>query len=114
MKKLVLIESPLAAPTPEGFARHQRYARAAMRDSLYRGEAPFASHLLYAQPGLLDDSIFFEREMGIEAGLCWGSKAELTAVYTDLGISSGMKRGIARAEQEGRPIEYRELGDWDV
>ncbi len=114
MKRLVLIESPLASATPEGFARNQLYAKAAMRDSLFRGEAPFASHLLYAQEHILDDSIFFEREMGIEAGLRWGSKAELTAVYLDLDVSSGMKRGIDRALQEGRPVEYRRLGsDWE-
>jgi len=113
--RLVLIESPLAAPTPEGVARNQRYARAAMRDALYRGEAPFASHLLYAQDGILDDTIFFEREKGIEAGLSWGAKAELTAVYTDLGISNGMQRGIVRAQSEGRPIEMRQLGPaWET
>lgn len=113
--RLVLIESPLAAPTPELVARNQRYARAAMRDALYRGEAPFASHLLYAQPGVLDDTIFFEREKGIEAGLAWGAKAELTVVYTDLGISHGMQRGIERAQIEGRAVEMRQLGpEWEL
>lgn len=86
-----------------------------MRDSLFRGEAPFASHLLYAQDGILDDSIFFEREKGIEAGLLWGAKAELTVVYADLGISNGMERGISHAQAEGRPIEVRMLkGEWSL
>lgn len=108
--KLVLIESPLAAKTPELVELNKAYARAAMRDSLYRGEAPFASHLLYAQDGILDDNIFFEREKGIEAGLLWGAKAELTVVYADRGISKGMERGISRAQAEGRPVEVRLLG----
>ena len=33
------------------------YARAAVRDSLLRGESPIASHLLYTQPGILKDSV---------------------------------------------------------
>jgi len=78
-----------------------------MRDSLYRGEAPFASHLLY--PQMLDDTDERERRMGIEAGLLIGRSADRTVVYTDRGISPGMKQGIKRAEDEGRPVEYRSL-----
>lgn len=46
----VLIESPFAAPTPEGIEEHVRYARACLKDALLKGEAPLASHLLYTQP----------------------------------------------------------------
>lgn len=113
--KLVLIESPLAAKTPEGVERNQRYARAAMRDSVLKGEAPFASHLLYAQDGILDDLIHEERELGIAAGLAWGAKAEMTVVYADLGISNGMERGITRAHADGRPVIVRLLkGPWTL
>lgn len=55
----------------------------------------------------LDDSDPEERALGIEAGLAWGVEAEATVVYTDLGISRGMRYGIERAEKEGRPVEYR-------
>jgi len=89
--------------------QHKEYAKACMRDSIWRGEAPYASHLLYAQPGILDDLIPAEREYGIEAGLAWGDRADLTAVYTDLGISGGMQRGIERAQKAGRPIEMRQV-----
>lgn len=106
----VLIESPLASPTIEGLVQNKKYARECMRDSLSRGEAPYASHLLYAQEGLLDDDIPEERALGIHAGLVWGKNAKKTVVYTDLGISSGMERGIKRAREEGRQIIYRELG----
>ena len=45
----VIIESPYA-----GFVkRNEDYARECLRDSLMRGEAPIASHLLYTQPGVL-------------------------------------------------------------
>lgn len=105
-KRLVLIESPFAGRVEENTA----YAREAMRDCLLRGEAPYASHLLYTQEGVLNDDIPAERETGIEAGLAWGAMAEATVVYVDLGISPGMARGIARAKKEGRPVEYRRLG----
>lgn len=106
----VIIESPLASPTIEGWVQNKKYARACMRDCLERGEAPYASHLLYAQEGLLNDDVAEERALGIHAGLVWGKFADKSVVYTDLGISSGMDRGIKRAREENREIEYRTLG----
>ena len=41
------------------------YARACVADCLRRGEAPIASHLLYTQPGVLDDDVPEERAQGI-------------------------------------------------
>ena len=105
--EIVIIESPFKGRTPEEEIKNIEYARKAMRDSLYRGEAPFASHLLY--PQMLDDTNERERRMGIEAGLKIGQLADRTVVYTDRGISPGMKQGIKRAEDEGRPVEYRSL-----
>lgn len=89
-----------------------KYARAAMRDCLQRGEAPYASHLLYTQPGVLDDDKPDERALGIEAGLQWGAVAYKTVVYTDLGISEGMRQGIDRAKCDNRDVEYRTLPGW--
>lgn len=107
--KLVIIESPYAGDAE----RNIRYARAAVRDSLIRGESPFASHLLHTQPGILDDQDPNQRRLGIEAGLAWGRVADLTAVYQDLGLSSGMMQGIERARADGRQIIYRNLaGEW--
>jgi hypothetical protein len=108
--KLVEIESPYTAPTEAGVRRHEAYARACLRDSLSRGEAPLASHLLYTQPGVLDDRVAAERLMGMEAGKAWGRFAELVAVYLDCGISDGMRWGIQRAASDGRPVEFRRLG----
>ena len=53
-----------------------------------------ASHLLYTQPGILDDTIPDEREVGIAAGLEWAHVAEAMVIYTDRGISPGMQRAI--------------------
>ena len=74
-----------------------------MRNCLQRGEAPFASHLLYTQPGILADEDPGERALGIDAGLAWGRAAAATVVYCDLGISKGMEQGIAAARAEGAP-----------
>ncbi|MDB5522790.1 MAG: hypothetical protein JWM58_553 [Rhizobium sp.] len=111
MKRLVILESPYAGDV----ARNERYARACLRDSLLRGEAPMASHLLYTQPGVLDDLLPHERATGIQAGLSWGMRADATVVYVDLGTSPGMHFGISHAMSVGRPVEYRNLtsgGPW--
>lgn len=108
MMRLVILESPFAGDV----AKNIEYARAAVRDCLLRGEAPIASHLLYTQPGILNDDIPEERQHGIGAGLAWGRVAGATVVYIDRGISAGMRYGIARAHQEDRPVEYRSLSEW--
>lgn len=104
---LVIIESPFAADTKERAALHLRYARAALRDSLDRGEAPFASHLIYTQ--VLDDKLPNERMIGIEAGLAWGTHADTVAVYEDLGVSPGMRLGIEAAVKRGASVFFRRL-----
>ena len=110
--RLVIIETPYAATTINDLDTHIDYARACMRDSFVNNnEAPFASHLLYTQPGILDDDDSKERSQGIEAGLLWGMNADATIVYTDHGISSGMKQGIAAAIAQDRPVYYRTLND---
>ncbi|HXV30352.1 MAG TPA: hypothetical protein VD840_08480 [Sinorhizobium sp.] len=108
--KLVILESPFAGDVEANIT----YARACVRDCLLRGEAPIASHLLYTQPGILDDDVPAEREHGINAGLAWGRVAEKTVVYTDRGISRGMEYGIKRAGDEGREVELRTLSGYGV
>lgn len=105
----VIIESPLAGPTADVVRRNVDYARRCLRDSLMRGEAPFASHLLYAQPGVLDDKNAEERALGIGAGFVWGEVADLVAVYIDRGMSPGMHTGIDVAMERGTTITYRSL-----
>jgi hypothetical protein len=105
--RLVYLESPLAGDVERNIA----YARACMRDSLARGEAPLASHLLYAQPDILDDLEPAQRALGMDAGFAWAMRADATVVYIDHGISRGMQAGIDRALEAGRPVEYREIGE---
>ena len=103
--KLTIIESPYAGDVEANTA----YARACVRHSLGRGEAPIARHLLYTPPGVLDDDIPSERQWGIDAGLAWRGVAQLSAVYTDRGISRGMEYGIEAARKAGVEIEYRSI-----
>lgn len=98
----VVLESPFA-----GAPRNIDYARAALRDSLERGEAPLASHLLH--PQVLRDDVPADRQRGILAGHAWIPFAEALVVYRDLGISLGMRQGIHVAFIHGVPREYRNI-----
>lgn len=108
--RLVILESPLAPKNGHTVEENVAYARKCVRDSLHRCEAPIASHLLYAQPGVLADDVPDERMLGMEAGLAWGRVADATVVYVDYGVSGGMRDGIAQAKMEKRPIEFRAFG----
>lgn len=103
--RLVILESPYTGDVEA----NEEYARLCVRDSLSRGEAPIASHLLYTQPGILDDDAPAERQWGIDAGLAWKAVAHGSVVYTDRGITRGMEYGIAAAKAEGIPVEMRTI-----
>ena len=125
--KKVIIESPYSGDVE----LNVEYSLCCMEDSyVNHNEAPYMSHLLYtripktsiknhAHPGdgthVSDDDeehVMHSRDHGIACGLAWGSCADATIVYTDLGISEGMAHGIAKALKEGRPVRYREIRDW--
>jgi len=101
----VIIESPYAGD----IEANVEYARRCVRDSLLRGEAPIASHLLYTQPGILEDNIPIERQLGIDAGLSWRAVAQASVVYKDRGISRGMQYGIDAARAANIPVEFRNI-----
>lgn len=100
----VIIESPFAG----GFA-NIKYARRCVRDSIERGESPYASHLLYTQKGLLNDAVAEERKRGIAAADSWLEVADYVAVYCDNGITPGMVIGIVKAAKLGKPFHLRWL-----
>jgi hypothetical protein len=107
--QLVILETPYASETEAGCQLNVEFARLCMRDCFLKGEAPFASHLLYTQPGILDDKEPAERLLGINSGLLWGKAASKTVVYLDKGVSKGMIYGIQNAKENNRNIEYRFL-----
>ena len=120
--RCVNIESPLRgrvplwvprfiAPLVERFGRwrHKRYAFECVRDSLKRGECPYASHVFFDRRGILDDAEPIQRAQGMLAGAQWARRADVFAVYCDFGISSGMQDGIKLANKEGIRVDFRYL-----
>lgn len=57
----------------------------------------------------LDDLSSVERAVGMTSVLAWSRFAQRTAVYVDFGCSKGMDFGIALADREQRPVEYRSI-----
>jgi hypothetical protein len=89
--RLVVVETPFAGRLEV----NKSYLAACLRDCYTRGESPFASHAI--GPLALNDLVPAEREMGIQAGFAWRSRADATVVYKDFGISRGMAAEIAEA-----------------
>lgn len=104
--KAVILESPYSGLVPLNVA----YLRACLRDSVLRGESPYASHALLTQPGVLRDEVLDEREAGIAAGFVWRPLAALTVFYENLGWSGGMNRALEDCEARKLPYERRTLG----
>jgi hypothetical protein len=103
--KRVIIESPYAGDVERNVA----YARAAVRDSVLRGESPIASHLLFTQEGVLNDLIQEERALGIKAGLAWRAVCDYAVFYLDHGESSGMQLARCAYAEDYIPVVDRKL-----
>ena len=101
--KRIILESPYAGDV----CRNIKYAKECMLNSLGRGEAPIASHLLYTQ--MLNYDISFERELRIRAGLAWTECADLHVFYIDFGYSSGMLEALRYAIDRGFNVEERKI-----
>ena len=102
----VIVESPFA-----GGWKNVLYSRRCVLDCLNRDESPYASHLLYTQKGMLDDTKPDERRKGIAAADGWLAVADRVVVYCDLGITRGMVIGIVKAARLGKPIQLRWIDD---
>lgn len=119
MLKRVLVESPFAPQDYEGrrlsIGFHLAYARLCVRNSVLRGEAPYPSHLLLTQPGILRDEVPEERAIGIACGDVFLPVCNTVAVYIDFGISSGMQHRISKVQSQrdlfltGPELSYRNL-----
>lgn len=107
--KTVAVESPYAGDTEEVVEFHRNFLRKCLADCLRRGEAPFASHGLYTQPGVLYDRDPAQRRRGIQAGFALGARLDYVVVYCDYGISPGMRRGIEAAQARGQRVVMRWL-----
>jgi hypothetical protein len=102
----VILESPFAGDVDANI----EYAQKCMHDMLLRGEAPYASHLLYTQQNVLDDTVPEQRKLGIEAGFVWKHMAGMKSVaYLDHGMSGGMQMAKDYCNEHGLPWEERLL-----
>ena len=106
----VIIESPYAGDVRNNL----EYLVECLRDSFDRDEAPFASHGLYPQDGVLNEEWPGDREIGLAAGFRWMECAEYVAVYDDLGVSPGMRAGVKRAGELEIPVVYRSIRKKEV
>lgn len=107
MINMVVCESPYKGNDNLEFVNNIHYAKECLRDSINRGEAPFMSHLLYTQ--VLLDKVPEQREKGISLNLEMIKRANLLAVYTDLGVSEGMNTAVKYALEKKIPIEFRSI-----
>ena len=97
----------VASPYAGDIAKNVRYAWACVADSLMRGEAPFAPHLLYTE--VLDDADPEMRMWGMDAGKEWLKKAQKLVLYVDFGNSPGMLAEESFARMHGVPVERRTI-----
>ncbi len=102
----VIVESPFA-----GGWKNVLYSRRCVLDCLNRDESPYASHLLYTQKGMLNDTDPLQRKRGIAAADGWLEVCDLVAVYCDLGVTRGMVIGIVKAARLGKPVHLRWLDE---
>ena len=109
LRKRVIIESPFKAETPEFQLKNMFYRQECIRDSISRGEAPFASHQMYT--AALDDNDPHQRLVGIACGHTWWYVAELIVFYIDLGFSPGMEKALERCHVLQFAIEKRSIHD---
>lgn len=108
----VFVESPYSGDIPANTA----YARKCVVDSLKRGEAPVALHLLYtALPDgeFVSDSTPIEgmpgREKCLERCRAMRNKCDLVVFYVDKGWSHGMKQALEEVIADSRPYIFRSL-----
>ena len=100
----VIICSPYRGETE----RNVTYARRCVRDSFDRGEAPFASHLIY--PQILKDDVEEERLRGFQAEYEWISTADFVAFYIDYGWTTGMMKELKIVRLFSRKHATRKIG----
>ena len=85
----VVLETPYAGEVEANV----EFAQKCMHDMLLRGEAPYASHLLYTQSNVLNDLIPEERKLGSAAGFVWKPMVGVKSVaYFDRDMSGGMRQ----------------------
>lgn len=100
---LVSLESPFASDPLANIA----YAYEACKDSISKGESPYASHLLF--PQFLDDKDPTQRAEGLRLSDAWRHQAAKIIFYLDKGWSAGMQHALDFVKTHGKHAEFRVL-----
>lgn len=103
----VVIESPFRGINGEYDQENISYLNMCILDCLLRGEAPFASHVMYTDS--LNDYYDEQRYFGIKAGFVWRKFAEKTIFYIDRGFSLGMVKALEHCKENNLNFEIRTL-----
>jgi hypothetical protein len=104
VKRAYLI-SPFSGDTKRNVA----YALRAMHHCLQLGYSPYASHILFAASGALDDNDEKDRNFGMAAGYAFLSTCEVAFSFMDLGVSRGMRADLDAARRLTVRIDYVSL-----
>ncbi len=102
--RLVVIESPYAGDV----AGNLTYLHSCIRECAYRGDSPYASHLMLTSA--LDDDVPAERKVGIALGMAWRKRADMRIFYIDREWSGGMRAARDVYDSDGLSYEIRILG----
>jgi len=104
MKRAYLI-SPYSGDTKKNVA----YALRCMHHALSEGYSPYASHILFAASGCLNDDDPKDRDFGFRAGYAFLSTCEIALSFMDLGVSRGMRADLDASRRLDIPIRYLSL-----
>jgi len=103
---VIFIESPYAG----NVVTNVEYAKAAMLDSIKRGETPIVAHLMF--PRAMDDGDPRQRELALRMCRTLRTRCDAVAFYVDLGTSDGMRRAMEEAAIDGIIKDIRCIFDW--
>lgn len=119
--KMVSVESPYRSDDPVVQHGNIAYAILAAKNSArVHGEAPFASHIMLTQSvsvegviSYVSDSVSDDLGVGRDKAIDITNEArrrsDLIVLYTDRGISTGMKIAVEIVNELNIPVEYRTL-----
>lgn len=117
---VVSVESPYSTSNGHTLRTNIAYATACVKDAALRGESPFASHLLLTRTLMSDGSSDFISD---EVAELWGAsrdvcialthasrlRCDAIVLYTDIGLSSGMKAAVEAVDTFNKESKYRKI-----
>lgn len=107
MSEIVIVESPLNAPTPEGIRENLRYVLWCCRAEYEAGNRPLATHMFC--PWFMNDADPQERSDGIGWPGFWNGDPH--NFWLDRGMSGGMLKGSDRCTAERIPFSLKMMRD---